>query len=49
MRIVRKGEKEVTEAAVAEKRLPPSDVSKTVQLGFEDIILLIVMAVLIVG
>jgi hypothetical protein len=49
MRIVRKGEKEVTAAAVATKSLPPSDVSKTVQLGFEDIILLIVMAVLIVG
>jgi hypothetical protein len=48
MRIVRKGEKEVTVAA-AEKKLPPSDVSKTVQLGFEDLILAIVMIVLVVG
>lgn len=49
MRIVRKGEKEATEAALAGKTPLPSDISKTVRLGFEDIILLIVIAVLITG
>jgi hypothetical protein len=53
--VVKKGKKEVTgkkeftTAAVTAEGLPPSDVSKTVQPGFEDIILLIVMAVLITG
>lgn len=47
MRIV-KEEKKAT-MTMAEKGLPPSDVSKTVKLGIEDLILAIVMIVLAVG
>jgi hypothetical protein len=49
MRIVRKGEEEATAKAIQEGKMPTSEVSKTVQPGVEDIILVIVMAVLIVG
>jgi hypothetical protein len=49
MRIVRKGEEEATAKAIQEGKMPAAEVSKTVQLGVEDIVLVIVMAVLIVG
>jgi hypothetical protein len=49
MRIVRKEEKGATKTALAEKGLPPPDVSKAVKLGFEDLILAMVMIVLVVG
>lgn len=49
MRIINRGEKEVTAKAAEERQLAPSGVSKTVQLGVEDLIIAIVMIVLVVG
>lgn len=49
MRIVRQDEKQLIAQAAAANIPAPPIVSKTVKLGFEDIILLIVTAVLITG
>jgi hypothetical protein len=49
MRIVKKGEKAMLEAALAGRAVSPVDSSKTVEFGKEDAIIVIVLVLLTVG
>ncbi len=49
MRIVKKGEREAVEASLKSGSPTPPDVSKTVQLGSEDLVLGVIILVLIIG
>jgi hypothetical protein len=49
LRIVRKGEKQLLQTFIEQKRPVPPEAARTVEFGKEDLLLLLVVAILLIG